>query len=88
MSTFHDVLKKAENLNPVKHASKTKKDIPIVFVVILVIVVFSVIFNISKVNYTKKIAAGKKNTAGKLSSGKTAETKPTPAPVKKDFLCY
>jgi len=88
MSTFYDVLKKAENLNPGKPAPKTKKDIPLVFVVILVIVVFVVVFNISKVNHAKKIAAGKKNTAGQLSSVKTAATKPAPAPVKKIYKGY
>ena len=63
MSTFHDALRKAENSNPAKAAPKTKKDIPLVFVVILAIVLFLTIFNISKVNHLKKVAAEIKKVA-------------------------
>ena len=88
MSTFHDALRKAENSNPAKAAPKTKKDIPLVFVVILAIVLFLAIFNISKVNHLKKVAAEKKNTANKLSLGKTADAKSAPVIVKKVYNGY
>jgi len=88
MSTFYDALKKAQNLNPVKHAAKAKKDIPPVFVVISIIVVFLVVFNISKVNHAKKIAAGKNKTAGKLYSLKTPDAKSAKAIVKKIYSGY
>lgn len=88
MSTFYEALKKAESSNPGKSPIKIKKDIPLVFVIILAVFVFMAIFNISRARHVKKVAEKKKKATGRISLSKAPTTKPAPVIIKKEYHGY